>query len=1091
MAKEREAKIKFTAEVGSFNKSINKAESELKVLRSELKLNETQMKNTGESAEGLQKSQQILTEQLEAAKDKTEALRGKLDKAIEIYGEGSSVVANYKRAVANARIEEENITKKLADCTEKLKQQAEAATNATSATDKLTDKIEEQQTELNQLKKRYADLVAEEKQNTEEAKDLASQINKLSGELKENKTAFSNAEKAADKLDQSLDDVADGAKEAEGGFTVLDGAVSVFIGNGLTSLVDGLGNAISSFANLSQETQEYREDIGKLKTAWESAGKSTELATSVYKEFYSVLGEEDRSVEAVNHLAKFVETEEDMAKWTDICAGVWGTFGDSLPVEGLTEASNETAKVGKLTGVLADALNWAGVNEEKFQKKLDKCNDEQERAELITETLNDLYVEAADNYKENNKNIIEARKATSKYTDTMADLGEAIEPVNTEITELKTEFAKELTPVVKKSVIPAIKGFIDELKKSGTITNFSNIIGNLAKTILPPLASVLGFICENFGTLVTVVGTAVITFKTFSAVMAIANTITACKTAVEGLTVGVGLATKAQTLWNAAMSANPIGAIITAIGLLVGGIALLVSSQNEAKTSTDLLNESQREALNTAREAATALDEQRTATEQSAGAISSSMSYVTNLADELFRLAGESGKVKEADEARVKFILNELNEALGTEYSLVDGVVQKYQNLKKSVYEVIEAKTASALLENANADYTAAIEKERTLMDGVNASYEEYQAQLTNSQTKIAEYTTKKEEAEAKLDALGENGNRRLKDMYEGQVSSYTQLIKNENKLVEDKKTAYEADVKNYAENQVLIDNYREAMIAAEEGNYDRVVEILNGKSVAYNDYGDDVDKETQKVLDTLYNEAIQAGIEAKRTKNNFEKGVKGYTKEMVKESEDAYDEAMGEWEDAYNEAHGIGGDMGDGLKQGLESKRTSLLAKARNLISTIWNAMRKEADSHSPSRKTMQLGGDMGDGLEIGLDRSTDDVVKSSQKMVEEGLKPIQVGVTAKIGDITTPLNSLNKEIGGNTDLVVQKQIHSNATQTVEHKLQNSGLLPLMQAVADLANRPIKLNINGREFAVATASDTDSVNGLRSVFKSRGLAVE
>lgn len=45
------------------------------------------------------------------------------------------------------------------------------------------------------------------------------------------------------------------------------------------------------------------------------------------------------------------------------CRGVSGTFGDALPIEGLIESANETAKVGKVTGVLADALNWAGISE--------------------------------------------------------------------------------------------------------------------------------------------------------------------------------------------------------------------------------------------------------------------------------------------------------------------------------------------------------------------------------------------------------------------------------------------------------------------------------------------------------------------------------------------------------------------------------------------------------------------------------------------------------------------------------------------------------------------------------------------------------
>lgn len=247
--------------------------------------------------------------------------------------------------------------------------------------------------------------------DSKEAKELQSKIKELNSALGNNKSKLNDAEGATEDYD-------DATEEARDGTSRLDIAVGNLAANIVSSLVSAIGSAISSFGNLAEETQEYREDIGKLETAWESAGKSTEVATELYKNFYSVLGETDRSVEAVNHLAKFVETEQDLATWTDICTGVWGTFGDSLPIEGLTEAANETAKVGDLTGVLADALNWAGVNEDEFQASLDACNTESERAALITETLNGLYKDAAENYRENNQSVIEARKATSDYTDT-------------------------------------------------------------------------------------------------------------------------------------------------------------------------------------------------------------------------------------------------------------------------------------------------------------------------------------------------------------------------------------------------------------------------------------------------------------------------------------------------------------------------------------------------------------------------------------------------------------------------------------------------------------------------------------------------
>ena len=60
-----------------------------------------------------------------------------------------------------------------------------------------------------------------------------------------------------------------------------------------------------------------------------------------------------------------------------------------------------------------------------------------------------------------------------------------------------------------------------------------------------------------------------------------------------------------------------------------------------------------------------------------------------------------------------------------------------------------------------------------------------------------------------------------------------------------------------------------------------------------------------------------------------------------------------------------------------------------------------------------------------------------------------------------------------------------------IEKTMNNVNLNALANAIEDLANRPIELNINGRQFAHATASYTDSVGGMRNTFKTRGLAVE
>ena len=91
MAK-NEAKIKFTAETGEFNKSIQNANREMSELRAELKLNEAQMKSSGASVEALEKKHDILKNQLSASESKTEALNQKVQKAVEIFGESRQLI---------------------------------------------------------------------------------------------------------------------------------------------------------------------------------------------------------------------------------------------------------------------------------------------------------------------------------------------------------------------------------------------------------------------------------------------------------------------------------------------------------------------------------------------------------------------------------------------------------------------------------------------------------------------------------------------------------------------------------------------------------------------------------------------------------------------------------------------------------------------------------------------------------------------------------------------------------------------------------------------------------------------------------------
>lgn len=221
---------------------------------------------------------------------------------------------------------------------------------------------------------------------------------------------------------------------------------------GLGVITTAAGAVAGGLLALEQSTEEYRIAQGRLNTAFESAGYGAETAKQAYSDLYGILGDTDRATEASQLLAQLSENEEDLSKWTNIAAGVNGTFGDSLPIESLIEAANETAKVGTVTGTLADALNWVGVSEDEFNEKLAKCSGESERNQLIMETLSEQYEDASDAFNKNNKSLIESRKNQVKLNNSLAKLGGAI-------SDVKNRLLSEFVPAIS-NVVTAFSGMI-------------------------------------------------------------------------------------------------------------------------------------------------------------------------------------------------------------------------------------------------------------------------------------------------------------------------------------------------------------------------------------------------------------------------------------------------------------------------------------------------------------------------------------------------------------------------------------------------------------------------------------------------------
>ena len=286
-------------------------------------------------------------------------------------------------------------------------------------------------------------------------------------------------------------------------------------------------------------SREYRTEMGKLDTAFVSNGHSSEAAKQTYSDLNAVLGDTGQAVEASQHLAKLTDNEKDLQTWTDICTGVYATFGASLPIEGLTEAANETAKTGLLTGGLTDALNWAGISEEKFQEKLDKCSNEQERQKLIMDTLNGTYSKASEQYKETNKDVIASQKAQEKLTDAFAEVGRIGEPI---LTAIKDKVADMAT-----AAIPHLENFVQKVKDIITWVKENRDTIDVWVAVIMGAGTAIGtfLLILNWGAIMT----------------AAANAVKVVRTAILGM--------------NAAMLANPVALVVALLaGLVVAFIYL-------------------------------------------------------------------------------------------------------------------------------------------------------------------------------------------------------------------------------------------------------------------------------------------------------------------------------------------------------------------------------------------------------------------------------------------------------------------------------------------------------------------------------------
>lgn len=778
------------------------------------------------------------------------------------------------------------------------------------------------------------------------------QYRKFQREIAATEAKLKEYEDSAKETDEALKNLAKGTKTAEQRTRELSersGVAAKDLDNlkekasdaaskGLKVVTAAAAAAVAALTAAAEATREYRTNMAKLNVAFTDNGHSAQEAADAYHELVGVLGESDQSVEAANHLAKLTDNAKDLATWTgDILPGVFATFGDSLPIEGLTEAANETAKVGKVTGPLADALNWAAVSEDDFNKALEACSDEQSRQALITGTLSRLYKGAADQYKKTNAEVIRANKANDAWTASLAKTGKTMEPIVTDVKELGVELLQSAEQPIRR------------------------VSKYIRSTLLPTLEKVSKWALKNGPQIIGVatgLATAMGTYKVGAA---------AAKIATSDLTKVILGAEKAQKLLNLTTAATPWALAIAGAAAVVAGLAALSDAQARAAESVSALSAEEQSLCDSARDAADAFAEQQAAVKESMNGITSQFDHTEALASELMRLAGASGEVREADRARAAFILGELNNALGTEYKMVGGQIQAYSDLKASVQELIATKRAEALLSVNEDAYKDALANHQAYYNALTLAEKDYRAQM-----------------ELTAEAVERNLKARESGSLQEQINAENAL-REAQRIEELKRQAWLQSAADFGACKAEEQKYEAAAVAAMSGNYERVEQILADTSYAYDAMADAVGTSLDKSTSALARSATAADVYARYLRTNFENGVAGFTEPMVLEAEQAADELWKKLGTAPSKALKFGQDVGDGMVKGMESKRKSVYDTAESIANGMFRRLRAVTQTHSPSRKMEGVFRDIWAGAEVGTEKAEKPILSQTEDLARK----------------------------------------------------------------------------------------------------------
>lgn len=1051
---------KFKVDLTELKKGITEANKNIRLANAEFKAATAGMDDWTKSADGISAKLKQLQSVLDAENRKLESyqkqleavekaekengkraddLRKKYEDAAAQFGETSAEAKKYQTALNNVEKEQDSNR---------------------SAADKLRITILNQEAAVAKTQKEirnYADELDNADKELSNYSDAAKDANKsttdLSGGFTVTKGALSSL--VADGIKNAIGALKDLVTESDKAYTTLQartGMSTAEIGKFQKQIdelyaenygenIEDIADAMSAVVQSTKETdpraiKELTKDAIVLRDTFGFDFTETMRAVNMLMDQFKVSGKEAYNLivqgaqQGLNKNGDLLDTiNEYSVHYANMGASAKdffnsllnGTESGTFSVDKLGDAYKEFGiRVKDTSKTTTEAYEILGLNADEMRAKFAAGSESAKQA--TDEVLTKLY-SLDDQVKQNQAGVdlfgtmwedlgADAIKALTDTNGTISETKGAMEELDkVQMSSLSKEFEtlgrqvkSEAAAAFEEDLVPIIIDFLDELEKNGTIKDFTKALSNLAKTVLPPLSKALGFVAENFDTLVGVTATAVGLFKALKAAMAIKSIVSGFASAVSGLSGGIKIATGVQYAWNTALTANPIGLVVTAIGLLVGGIATLSGAMSDQTEDTDEWIESQNNYQAELEETIQDYKDIKEESKEAADADLAQMENVQALYGELQTLVDQNGKVKEVDKARADFILKELNNALDTEYSMNGNIIEQYGTMKDEVYKLIEAKKADILLESYRPMYEEAIKNEMTLRQAMSTAYEQMVAkerELAELQAKEAVWLEKK-----KTQGLSREEKKQLKNIQD--TIAGVQLALNGDKDNKGLVQAYneaEAAVKEcYSD----IGKYEQASTYILQGETEKAIELLNGQNQAFKTADDTANEFAEEQARILRQQVQDTANFAIQMRQWYSSGVEGVTEDMVKTAEEQAKKAKEEFEE-------IGGSIVDGISEGAEENQSGLFATFEGLWGDLAGQVKKLFGIHSPSRWFRdEIGKMLPLGMAVGIEDESKSVISAIREMTNNASIAARASVASINADLQSGINVTSSGYNG-----------------------------------------------------------------------------